>query len=81
MSRSNGYPPCSQRESLDGMNRSLTTDGEGGRVAWERTGVVRHAMPLLNLQLFNHLYVLFAYSTLYTLEDDNFLKWVAVKQL
>lgn len=81
MSGSDGFSPCSQRESLDGVECSVTTEEEAGKAALERSGAMDHTMHLLTLQLFSYLHALLVINFSYTVDDDKLSEWNAVRQL
>lgn len=81
MSRSHGFPPMSQRISLDGVGNPAETENGVDKAVWKRFAAVDHAMRLLALQFLKHFYALLSNNSLCKLDDYKLLKWNAVKQL
>lgn len=74
MALRNGFTPCSQLESLNGVVGTVTTEKEVDKTAWERSGAVHLAMRLLTSHFFSLLHTLFGNNSLCTLDDDGLLE-------
>lgn len=81
MSRGDGFSSLYQPESLDEVERVVTTEREMDEAAWDDFRAVEHRMHSLHLQLFSHLDALLGSNSLYAFNSDKLLEWDAVKQL
>lgn len=81
MSHNEDRSLCFQRQSLHGMERSVTAEQVVDKAARKRFGAVDHALRLLASQFFSNLHALFGSNSLYLLDDEKLLKRNAVEQL
>lgn len=81
MSRSNGFSLRSYWGSLGGVERSVETEEEVSKDAWQRSRTVDRVMRLLALQVSSHLHAFFGNDSQHTPNDDKLIEGSADKQL
>lgn len=61
-----------QRDSPDGVDRTVTAKGDVGATAWELSGAMDNARRLFTSQFFSYLHVFFANNSFCTLTVTSF---------
>lgn len=77
--RGDGFPTRSQRNSLDGVERSVTTEEEGDKSLGDRSGPADHAICPVTSLIFSQMHDIICNKSLYTLTDEKYLWWIVVE--
>lgn len=73
--------PLLQRKWFDGVKGLVNSEAETGKAARERFRSANHAMRVMALEFFKHLFGHLGNNTLYALEEDSPHERSSAKQL